>query len=85
MPKPPPINGKWVTSHENAAIRKNINNLNGLDSPKATCRADYEETNKKTGSAHQRNQQIPYLGNGPSYSQLRISNEKYNEGLCYPA
>ena len=28
MPKPPPINGKWVTSHENAAIGEDINDLN---------------------------------------------------------
>ena len=84
MPKPPSINGKWVTSHENAAIREDINNLNGLDSPKTTRRADDEETYKKAGSAHQRNQQIPHLGNGPSHSQLRISNEKYNQCLCYP-
>ena len=55
MPKPPPINGKWVTSHENAAVREDINNLNGLDSPKTTCRADDEETYKKTGPAYQRN------------------------------
>ena len=62
MPKPPPINGKRVTSHENAAVREDINNLNGLDSPKATCRADDEETYKKTGPAYQRNAQIPDLG-----------------------
>ena len=84
MPKPPPINGKWVTSHENAAVCEDINNLNGLDRPKATCRADDEKPYKKTGPAHQRNQQIPHFGKGPSHSQLRISNQKYNEGLCYP-
>ena len=62
MPKPPSINSKWVTSHENAAIREDINNLNGLDSPKTTCRADDEETDKKTGAAYQRNEQIPHFG-----------------------
>ena len=62
MPKPPSINGKRVTSHENAAVREDIDNLNGLNSPKTTCRANDEETDKKTGAAYQRNEQIPYLG-----------------------
>ena len=62
MPKPPSINGKRVTPHENAAVREDIDNLNGLDSPKTTCRANHEETDKKTGTAYQRNEQIPYFG-----------------------
>ena len=62
MSKPPSINRKRVTSHENAAIREDINNLNGLDSPKTTRRANDEEAHKKTGAAYQRNEQIPYFG-----------------------
>ena len=84
MPKPPSINSKGVTSHENAAVREDINNLNGLDRPKTARRADDEETDKKAGAAYQRNEQICHFGKGPRHSQLRISNEKYNQCLCDP-
>ena len=53
MPKPPPINRKWVASHENAAVRENINDLNGLNRPKTTRRTNYEKSNKKAGTAYQ--------------------------------
>ena len=53
MPKPPSINGEGIASHENAAVCEDINNLNGLDSPKTTCRADYEESQKKAGPTYQ--------------------------------
>ena len=61
MPKPPPIDRKRVAAHENTTICENINDLNWLDSPKTTRRADDEETYKKADAAHQRNQQIAYL------------------------
>ena len=62
MPKPPSINSKGVTSHENAAVREDVNNLNGLDRPKTARRADDKEPYKKTGAAYQRNEQIPHFG-----------------------
>ena len=55
MSKPPSINRKRITSHKNAAVRKNINDLNRLNSPETARRTDDEETYKKARPAYQRN------------------------------